>query len=79
MDEQLMCDYGNPQSVCGHFQLSKSTFGERFQFRCKKQMKITVCRLALLTKGFAQTTTHTQGVSKPAGSCGLWDTLASAW
>lgn len=71
MDEQLMCD-------CGHFQISKSTFGELLQFQCKKQMKITVCRLALLTKRFAQMTTHTQGVLKSTGSCGLWDTLASA-
>lgn len=38
MDEQLMCDYGDPQSVSGHFKLSKSTFGERFWFQRKKHM-----------------------------------------
>lgn len=79
MNEQLMCDYGNPQSVCGHFQLSKSTFGERFKFRCKQQMKITVCRLAFAHEGIrTNDDTHARSF-ETRWDCGLWDTLASAW
>ncbi len=39
MDEQLMCDYGDPQSVSGHFKLSSPLLVNDFDFNVRN-----ICR-----------------------------------